>query len=522
MLNTQKDQLFTLVKSLTKSEKRNFRLYATRLASGSDTKFLQLFDVLDKLGEYDEGLLLKKLQGGVEKAQLPNLKRHLYKQLLISLRLVYIQKNIDIEIREQIDFARILYGKGMYMQALKLLERIKRIALDHHQDVLHLEILEFQKLIEARHITRSRQVKNKMEDLLEESLRRSLITLTASKLSNFNIQVQGWYIQFGHAKNDREAQAIRAFFEANLPGDLNTDKLTFFERINLYQSYLWYHYVLLDFQSCRHYTSLWVELFETYPQMKDKDPDLYMRGLYYLLMSAYFLGDAVTFERSLRAFEGFAKANRELFNTNSGMVAFVYLHLSRLNFCFLTGHYEEGLALVPAILDAIPEYEELSDIHRILLFYYKIAYLYFGCGNFEKALHYLNQIIHLKGGSLREDLHFNARLLHLLCHYESGHYELIAYLSESLHRSFGKSEDIGKLQKATLQFLKKLIRIPQAESRAAFDRFHRQALKLAANPYERKATLYLDIPKWAESHLLNCTLSELAKKAQRNTTDARV
>ncbi len=516
MVNTQKDQLFTLIKSLTKSEKRNFRLYATRLESGSDTKFLHLFDVLDKLNEYDEALLLKKLQSDVKKAQLPNLKRHLYKQLLISLRLVYIQKNIDIEIREQIDFARILYGKGMYMQALKLLERIKRIALDHHQDVLHLEILEFQKLIEARHITRSRQVKNKMEDLLEESLRRSQITLTASKLSNFNISVQGWYIQFGHAKNDREAQAVRAFFEANLPGELNTEKLTFFERINLYQSYLWYHYVLLDFQSCRHYTSLWVELFETYPQMKDKDPDLYMRGLYYLLMSAYFLGDAVTFERNLRAFEVFAQTNKDSFNTNSGMIAFVYLHLSKLNFFFLSGRFEEGLALVPNILEDIRQYEGLSDIHRVLLLYYKFAYLYFSCGNFEKALEYLNEIIHLKGGSLREDLHFNARLLHLLCHYESGHLDLIAYLTDALLRSSGKSEDISKLQKATLQFVKKLIRVPVSESRSDFERFHKQALKLAANPYERKATLYLDIPMWAESHLLSCTMSELSQKRKGN------
>ena len=94
----------------------------------------------------------------VKKRHLSNLKRHLYKQILISLRLIYIQKNIDIQIREQLDFARILYGKGLYMQSLKLLERIKRTALEHHQDVLHLEILEFQKMIEARHITRSRMV----------------------------------------------------------------------------------------------------------------------------------------------------------------------------------------------------------------------------------------------------------------------------------------------------------------------------------------------------------------------------
>ena len=156
MLNTQKDQLFLLIKSLTKAEKRNFKLYANRIQGGNQLKFIQLFDAMDRLVEYDEEQLLKRIED-TEKKQLPNLKRHLYKQLLISLRLIHIEKNIDIEIREQIDFARILYGKGMYMQSLKILDRISKIAYDHHQDLLHLEILEFQKFIEARHITRSRE-----------------------------------------------------------------------------------------------------------------------------------------------------------------------------------------------------------------------------------------------------------------------------------------------------------------------------------------------------------------------------
>ncbi len=218
MFNTSKDQLFTLVKSLSKSEKRNFKLYANRLQSGTDTKFMQLFEAMDKLETYDDDALLNKLPD-IRKRQLPNLKRHLYKQILISLRLVYINKNIDIQIREQLDFARILYGKGMYMQALKLLERIKQIALEHHQDILHLEILDFQKLIEARHITRSRTVKNKMENLLEEADKRSFITYATSRLSNFNIQVHGWYIEKGHVANAAEAETVQRFFNQYLPDD---------------------------------------------------------------------------------------------------------------------------------------------------------------------------------------------------------------------------------------------------------------------------------------------------------------
>ena len=198
----QDDQLITLIKSLSKSEKRNFKLYVNRIQSNNDVKFVQLFDVLDKMPTYDDAIVLKKI-AGIKKSQLPNLKRHLYKQILISLRLIHIQKNVDIQIREQIDFARILYGKGLYLQSLKLLDRIRTTAEDHHQDILLLEILEFQKLIEERHITRSRTVKNKVENLMEESYKRSKVINNSCRLSNLKIEIHGFYIQYGHARTEK-------------------------------------------------------------------------------------------------------------------------------------------------------------------------------------------------------------------------------------------------------------------------------------------------------------------------------
>ena len=54
MTNEQKDNLFVLVKSLTKSEKRQFTLYVGRMDSNEDSKFLNLFQLLDKINRYDE------------------------------------------------------------------------------------------------------------------------------------------------------------------------------------------------------------------------------------------------------------------------------------------------------------------------------------------------------------------------------------------------------------------------------------------------------------------------------------
>ena len=61
MANRSTDILFQLIRSLEKSEKRHFKLYIKRSSGNEDLKIVQLFDALDKMQDYDEKLLLKKL-----------------------------------------------------------------------------------------------------------------------------------------------------------------------------------------------------------------------------------------------------------------------------------------------------------------------------------------------------------------------------------------------------------------------------------------------------------------------------
>ena len=70
--------------------------------------------------------LLKKNKR-LNKQQLSNVKAHLYKQILASLRLISSENNIDIQLHEQMDYARILYNKGLYLQSLKVLDRMKEM-----------------------------------------------------------------------------------------------------------------------------------------------------------------------------------------------------------------------------------------------------------------------------------------------------------------------------------------------------------------------------------------------------------
>ena len=122
MPNRSADELFQLIKTLEKGEKRHFKLYVNRNGATEDLKIIQLFDAIDRMEIYDEEVIFKK-NPSILKQQLSNLKAHLYKQILTSIRLIRNDQNIDILLHEQLDYARILYNKGLYHQSLKMMAK---------------------------------------------------------------------------------------------------------------------------------------------------------------------------------------------------------------------------------------------------------------------------------------------------------------------------------------------------------------------------------------------------------------
>ncbi|MBL4664149.1 MAG: hypothetical protein JKY22_11495, partial [Flavobacteriaceae bacterium] len=185
MSKKRKDNLFDLVKSLSKSEERQFKLYVGRLGMNDDAKFMMLFTTLEKLKTYNEIEILKN--GLIKKSQLSNLKAHLYKQILISLRLNPSHQNIRIQIREQLDFATILYHKGLYNQSLKVLDKAKVLALANEEKNIAYEIIELEKVIESQYLTRS--ISNRANELTTEAQNVSELNVLTSKLSNLSLQL---------------------------------------------------------------------------------------------------------------------------------------------------------------------------------------------------------------------------------------------------------------------------------------------------------------------------------------------
>lgn len=504
------DQLFQLVKSLSKAEKRNFTLYVNRLTSNEDVKFLRLFEVLDKMSEFNEELIFKQLKG-IRKSQYANLKRYLYTQILISLRLLYNDREQDIQIREQIDYARILYAKGLYLQSLKLLERIKILARQLHQNALIYEIIEFEKLIEARHITRSRKVKHKMEGLIEESAYLSDTILNASKLSNLNLKIQGLYINMGFARDDKQLFFVQEYFKS-LIKEVRLSDLSFGEQADLHQSYVWYYYIQQDYPRCFWHAWKWAELFSSVPAMLDMDPDLYMRAMHYKLMTLYNLGELKKYRSGLAAFESFYEKHHRRFNENSEIFYFLYGYSAKLGGYLMEGDFEESLDFLPKVEKELKRFSQHLDPHREMVFLYRMGSLCFAAGAYEKGLDYYNAILNDEMGHLRTDIQCYTRLMQMLCHYELGNYDLLPYLHQNTSRFFKKVDDINNFQMELLRFIQKLTKLPVSEHKKQMVKLRDKLRKLHSDPYEKRAFIYMDALVHLDARINDITMGEVVKK----------
>ncbi len=497
MPNRSADALFQLIKSLGKSEKRNFKLFAQRNTGANGLKIVQLFDALDRFSEYDEGAFLRKSRT-FSRAQLPNLKAHLYKQILASLRVLRDDSTIEIQLHEAMENARILYNKGLFQQSLQLLERIKNEAKAHHQGTFWLQALTFEKKIEALHITCS--LRDRAENLSTEvEMLNERLTQTGA-WSNLSLRLYGLYIQNGHARNADDAASVRAFFEAHLPADDSRGE-GFFGRLYCYQSYCWFAFIQQDFLLYYRYAKKWADLFGGEPAMKKVEPIFFLKGLHNLLLAHFMLKNYPKFAETLSVLEDFAQSEAATANENARAQTFIYLNIARIHGHFLHGTFTEGLRLVPEIEEKLAAFSLQIDPHRELVFYYKIASLYFGSGDAGRAIDYLQRIIHWKT-DLRGDLQCYARLLHLISHYELGNFTILESLIKSTYRFMAKMERLSRVETEIFKFLSKAFQLDSpAKIRAAFVVLKVKLEKLALDPFENRSFLYLDFISWLESKI---------------------
>ena len=509
MSSKSSDQLFQLVKSLSKGEKRHFKLFATRHKGGENAKFLRLFDLMNAQDNYDEKKILQKAPE-INPTQLPNLKQNLYKQLLQSLRMLHSDGDIDLKIRELIDHGWILYNRCLYGQSYKFVEKAKDLCVKYEKNILLLEVHDMEKRLASKIV--KRDIQEKIDALIPEGEELQGKISNIITFSNLYIKLYALYTKFGFTRNSADFEIVNSFLYATLPA-FNEDKLSPDEKMNLYNALVGYYFFIQDSRRAYDYAHKWVKLFDAAPELVIAKTEMYIKAVNSLLDSQYKLSKYEEFIQTSLKFEAINEREDIKLSENIEYLLFKYSSKHILDKYFMLGEFDEGVTQVPEIAENLEIYGEQLNDHSKLIFYYKFACMYFGNEDYKNAVYWLNQIINAKDDDIRSDILCFARILNLISHYELNNQDLVEYYIRSTYRFLGKKDDLHFFQTRILRFLKRLNSFVTDEDLInAFKELREQLIPLTANPYEKRAFVYFDIISWLESKIEKKSVQEVIRK----------
>ncbi|MES2798822.1 MAG: hypothetical protein V4638_02295 [Bacteroidota bacterium] len=131
-----KDTLFDLINSLTRSEKRYFKLFASRHTIGEENNYVTLFNYIEKQSNYSEDSIFQKFSGENFLNNFSITKKRLYNNILSALDSFHLGNSEEAQLLRQIHAAEILIGKSLHEQAKKIILSVEKQAIKREYSLI--------------------------------------------------------------------------------------------------------------------------------------------------------------------------------------------------------------------------------------------------------------------------------------------------------------------------------------------------------------------------------------------------
>jgi tetratricopeptide (TPR) repeat protein len=504
-------ELHDLVKSLTKSEKRFFKLHSS-LQSG-DKNYLRIFDAIDKQKVYDEEALKKLFAKETFIKHLPSEKNHLYKLILKALRAFHAESSVSGILKQEIKNIEILYQKALYVECNKLLHRAKRIAQENERFYYWFELLSWEKML-LEEAYESGEFTKDLDALIEEE---RMVIEKLRNLAAYHIlysKINYVFRSVGYVRTEEEHAIVEEISEHPLIKGKNTAQSQRAATI-CYYTQGFCHWAKREWKTSLEKFLRVQKIMDQYPTIKSDLPKRYIRTLHYIINCQVELNEMksarenIIAMRALPGMPGFSGRNIDT-------QIFVASYLSELRLLDRTGEHDKALALLDEVLAGMEEIGSGLQKEHELEFFFALACAYFGSGQMNKALFWLNRVLNDNEPTLRQDIFTYARLFNLVVHYELGNFDLLEYIVRSTQRFLNKRHRAYQVETTLVDHIKKLARATDPAVKLELFKALRDTLKeLFKDPNESLVVKYFDVLSWVEGHIKGVPYSEVVRAAAR-------
>jgi len=501
-------ELFHLIKSLSKSEKRYFNVFASRHKIGDGNNYTRLFNLINKQKLHDERALLRLLKNDPLSKNFRYNKHYLKELILKSLHFYHSSNSADSKIKERLHYVEILYEKGLFEQCKKELKKIKQLAYEYELYLYVLEVLQWEARTE---LSLGRTDKDIRSIFKEEQKALDII----NNLSHYSLLTSKMFIKIRKGGLIRAKQELKAF-EYIIKHPLIENK----KKANSYHSqYLYYlirstyFFIHSDFANAHLYTHHLISFLERYPHQISRSAKPYVFALHNLLICQLHLQKLNEFHDTL------SKLRKVTPRTEAVKLDIFYSSYNlELTMFIITGQFEKGLNLTNDIEEQLTQWVQKRSDPREILLLYQVTLIFFGRGDYDKASKHLTRILNYSHIEIRSDIYCFARILNLINHYELGNEDILEYIVKSTYRFLYKRNRLYKFETSILKFIRKEIPkiISERDLIKAFNKLKTELEEIVKDPFEQKMLEYFDFISWLESKIENKSFAEIIREKTNN------
>jgi hypothetical protein len=510
------DEIFQLVKSLSKQEKSYFKKFASAFTDEEGSNYLKMFDEISnqavKEELYNEDKIKKGNYSGKFLKNLSYHKNYLYNMIMSSLINYHKDNKEIIYIRNLLSQVEILSSKLLYDQALKVLGRASKIAEEKDMFLFIFEINYLDRNLKRLilgHQESSMLVNDffkNQKDILEKLLNNIEFFYLHDRVNDILRKSST-----GKTRSEEDMNELTTILDNDLLKD-ESKALTFQSKIMMNDILLQSGMSKGDYKDAYKYISANVSIWEKNLSKTQGKIDGYIFALNNLLVT----------QRRLKLYDECSETlmkMKDLENIYPNYLtdknkAFIFYSV---NILMLTGYLIscdfENLEkqLLECEKDFGPYESKMNPQFRITLYYF-LGISNFVLDQYEKSIYWIGKIINIGKTDFSQDYQCYSRIVYLICYYELGYYDSLEYALKSAYHFLSKREKVYKYENIILQYLRRSFRINSPKELAGmFADMKRDLEKIVNDPFEQNAFDAFNILYWLESKIKNITVAEVMK-----------
>ena len=489
------DSLLILVKTLTKAEKRYFRLWSN-LQSGNKT-YLALFDLFDSLDDMEEISIEFKMKQEGKSFEMAC--KYLYKILLDCLVKLREKQDVQTVIYNRIAKSGILFERGLSESAMDELNIAKRLASDYENDLLlhlinrtelrYLSALDFDGLSERELVNKQMKVSETYKYTFAFNQHIQLYDILKYRL-----------IYKGYVRSNKQREAMNDLVLNELHLIANSSYRGFeAQKIHLlFQAT--YYLSSGNHQSAIRYFRDIITLFTKNKQLKQNPPTYYLSALRGILDSLLVTGLYQELPYFLSKLDDMA--NNSNFSTEFSLTINATSYYYEFYRLIHLGEFDMAKKLKETAEDNLFKKSHLLRHEDQIMLHLSTAILHISTNEFKLARKSMKHIFSSGKIFFAQPSYKIARLINLLLQAELGNYDYFENEIKSIKRNIRYEKQVYSVEKLVFRFVQDYpLPIFEDDRLKLWKRYRKDIANIRQNKYERQLLKIFDFISWIESRL---------------------